>query len=179
MGDVKKFEKYKRYGGYHWRWYESRLGYRRHADFLKRWINEKNTLDIGAGDGFITNHLGIHGVDNDRYGIKAAAKHGVTIDLGDAYALPYKDEEFDSALMADVIEHLSDTDLALSEVRRVIKKYFYVNIPLKEKFKEPDHYHSWTPDEFIKVVEKNGFKMIEDPRYKTDRNMCYFKFEKV
>src|SRR5438477_8664030 len=98
MGDVKKFEKYKRYGAYHWRWYERKYSYKRHVDFLKTWIREKNTIDIGAGDGFITNLLGIRGVDNDPYGIRAAAERGVTIDLGDAYSLPYQDEEFDSAV---------------------------------------------------------------------------------
>ncbi len=179
IGDPKKFEKYKRYGGYHWAWYNKKYTYKTHVDFLKRWIVDKNVIDIGAGDGFITNFLGIHGVDNDPYGIAAAAKKGVKIDLGDAYALPYKDNEFESALMSDTIEHFSNVELALSEARRVIRKFFYVNIPLKEKFKEPDHYHSWTPEQFISQVEQQGFILIDSPRLKPARNRGYFKFQKT
>ena len=179
MGDPKKFEKYKQYGGYHWLWYNKRYTYKTHADFLKRWVKEKKVIDIGAGDGFITNFLGIRGVDNDPCGIKAAAKKGVKIDLGDAYSLPYKDEEFESALMSDTIEHFSNVDLVLTEVRRVIRKFFYVNIPLKEKFKEPDHYHAWTPEQFKAQVEKQGFTLIDGPRLKPQRNRCYFMFKKT
>lgn len=179
MGDPKKFRKYKRYGAYHWRWYRQRLSYTRHVDFLKRWVKEKNTLDIGAGDGLITNVLGIYGVDNDPDGVRVAALRGQNIKLGDAYNLPYKDEEFESALMSDTIEHMSDTKKVLSEARRVIKRYLYINIPAKEKFFEPDHYHSWTAEQFIKEVEKCGFKLAEEPRYKYSRNRTYFKFQKV
>lgn len=179
MGDIKKFEKYKRLGAYHWGWYEHRLTYKRHADFLKRWVQEKNTIDIGAGDGRITSLLGICGVDNDPYGIKVAAEMGVKIDLGDAYSLPYKDEEFDSALMSDTIEHFSDVELALTEARRVIKKYLYINIPVYEDFIEPDHYHAWAPDEFISEVKALGYTLLEGPMVKHHKRRYYFKFQKV
>lgn len=179
LGDPKKFEKYKRYGAYHWMWYHKRYTYRTHAEFLKRWVEEKNTIDIGAGDGFITHFLDIKGIDNDVYGIKEAAKKGVIIELGSAYELPYQDNQFDSALMSDTIEHFSDVDLAISEARRVIKKFFYVNIPLKEKYVEPDHYGSWTPDEFKIQVEKNGLKLVDKPHLKPHRNRGYFKFQKI
>lgn len=178
-GDKKKFEKYKTYGAYHWDWYGNKWTYKRHVDYLKAWVKEKNTIDIGAGDGFITHALGIKGVDNDPYGITAAAGKGVSIDLGNAYALPYKDEEFDSALMSDTIEHFSKFRRVLREARRVIKSYLYINIPAKEKFVEPDHYHAWTAEEFVKEVEKCGFKLIEEPKFKFNRNRIYFKFQKI
>lgn len=179
LGDPKKLHKYKIYGGYHWKWYETRLTYRRHAEFLKSWVKEKNTLDIGAGDGKITSLLGIKGVDNDPDGIKAAARRGVEIDLGDAYNLPYSDEQFDSCLMSDTIEHFSNPNRALKEARRVIRKYLYINIPANESFDEPDHYSAWTPDEFIAQVTKCGFKHIEGPRVKHFKRRYYFKFEKT
>jgi hypothetical protein len=60
----------------------------------------------------------------------------------------------------------------------VIKKFLYVNIPAKEKFIEPDHYHAWTPEEFIVDVEKHGFRLVEGPILKKKLNRCYFKFLK-
>lgn len=177
MGDEKKFNKYKRYGGYHWKWYDRKPEYTRHVDFLKEWVTEKNTIDIGAGDGCITHHLGIRGIDNDPYGIAAASRRNMVIEFGDAYDLPYADEEFDSALMSETIEHFSDINRPLSEARRVIKQYLYVNIPKAERFTEPDHYHAWTPQEFIRDVERNGFELVEGPI--SGKRTFYFKFKKV
>lgn len=177
MGDVKQFDKYGRYGGYHWHWYGRKPSYTDNADFLKQWVAEKNTLDIGAGDGVITYLLGIRGIDNDARAVSIAIGKGAMVDHGDAYALPYQDEEFDSALMSDVIEHFSDIVKPLAETRRVIKKYFYVNIPQREKFYEPDHYHSWTPEQFIADVEKSGFVLEEGPISQHTRH--YFKFRKI
>lgn len=179
LGDPKKFHKYNRYGAYHWHWYGQKVSYTRHVDFLRRWVREKNVIDIGAGDGLVTSLLGIQGIDNDPIGIKAAASKGVVINLGDAYALPYKDEEFESALMSDTIEHFKDVKVALKEAGRVIKKFLYVNIPAKEKFVEPDHYHSWSVQQFIAEVEGCGFKLAEQPRCKYSRNMIYFKLQKI
>lgn len=179
MGDVKRFEKYKRHGAYHWKWYELRMTYKRHAQFLKSWVQEANTIDIGAGDGFITNFLGIRGIDNDPEGVVAAASKGVHVDLGDAYALPYTDEEFESALMSDTIEHFSNITTPLLEARRVISKYLYVTIPANERFREPDHYNAWTPDEFIDQVTASGYKLIEGPIVKHFKLRYYFKFQKV
>lgn len=177
MGDEKQFDKYGRYGGYHWHWYGRKASYTDNADYLKAWIQEKNTLDIGAGDGVITHLLGIRGIDNDAKAVRIANDKGVKVDHGDAYALPYRNEEFDSALMSDVIEHFSDFIQPLVEARRVIKNYFYVNIPQKERFFEPDHYHSWTPEQFIADVERVGFVLEEGPISQHTR--YYFKFKKV
>jgi ubiquinone/menaquinone biosynthesis C-methylase UbiE len=179
MGDPKKFNKYKRYGGYHWRWYENKDKYKRHVDFLKGWVKEKDVIDIGAGDGLITYILGIRGVDNDADAIRLAARRSVKIELGDAYDLPYQDNEFDSALMSDTIEHFSDTKKALLEARRVIKYFFYVNIPAVEKFVEPDHYRGWSADQFIQEVEACEFKLVDGPYVKHSLNNIYFKFQKI
>lgn len=179
MNDPKKFHKYSRYGAYHWTWYNQKYSYKVHVNFLKGWIQEKSVIDIGAGDGFITSFLNIKGIDNDPDGIAAAASKGVAIDLGDAYALPYRKEEFDSALMSDVVEHFSNVNRALAEARRVIKKYLYVTIPAREKFTEPDHYHRWTPEEFISQVQNQHFKLVEGPLTHYGRNKHYFKFQKI
>ncbi len=175
-----ELNKYKLHGPYHWDWYGKRSTYTRHADFLRRWVNEKDTLEIGAGDGFITNFLGIHGVDNDPYAVKLAAKKGAKIDLGDPYELPYKDGEFDSALMSDSINYFRSAVKPIREARRVIKKYLYVSIPSLNKPLELGHlYHSWPPQELKTFVEKNGFVLIDGPRLKYDKSRYYFKFQKI
>jgi len=177
VGDIKKFDKYKRYGAYHWMWYDKKPSYRENADFLKGWIKEKDVIEIGAGDGFIVHHLGIKGIDNDSTAVQLAAEKKVKVDEGDAYDLPYDDKEFECALMTDTVEHFKDVNIPLSQVRRIIRKYLYINIPARERFEEPDHYHKWTPKQFINEVTKNGFTLEEEPISKNKRH--YFKFRRV
>ncbi|HEX5167177.1 MAG TPA: methyltransferase domain-containing protein [Thermomicrobiales bacterium] len=45
----------------------------------------------------------------------------VTVDLGDAYALPYDDQCFDIAHCERVLMHLADPQAALQEMRRVVR----------------------------------------------------------
>lgn len=167
-------------GAYHWDWYAGgKQRYIRHVQFLKRWVREKNTIDIGAGDGLITHELTIRGVDNNRVAIKLAAEKGIKVDYGNAAHLPYKKEEFDSALMSDTLEYLRDITKPLSEARRVIKKYLYVSLPSAEKFTQVGHYHYWTPQDLVINVEHQGFKLVDGPRLKVDRQHYYFKFQKL
>lgn len=170
---------YKVAGAYHWDWYTNRQRYVRHVGFLKRWVREPNTIDIGAGDGLITHVLGIRGIDSDAYAIKLAAEKGVKVDYGNASRLPYKKEQFDSALMSDTLEYLRDIKKPLAEARRVIKKYLYVSLPSAEKFTQVGHYHYWTPQDLVINVEHQGFRLVEGPKYKSDRQHYYFKFEKL
>jgi len=174
-----KFTKYITWGDYHWDWYvnKRKTRYISIVNFIKDWVKEKNVIDIGAGDGLITSVLGIKGIDNEISAINMAAKHGVKIDLGDAYDLPYKDEEFESALMTGTIEHLEHTEKALAEVHRVIQKYFYVNIPYHDKGYEPFHYHKWGNRRFRKQVESCGFKLIGNVHLEFD--LYFFKFKKI
>ena len=78
-------------------------------------MQEKNVLDIGAGDGKITSFLNAKGVDNEPIAVKLVQAKGVDVILGSAYDLPYKDEEFDAVFMGDVLEHLEFPRQALQE----------------------------------------------------------------
>lgn len=170
---------YKTDGAYHWDWYDNRVTYNRHVQFLKRFVNEKNTIDIGAGDGLITHMLSIRGVDNDRTAIELAAEKGVKIDYGNASRLPYKNEQFDSALLSDTLSYLKNINGPLAEARRVIKKYLYVSLSTSEKISGPGMQHAFTQYEVVADIEKQGFRLVDGPRYKHDRKRFYFKFQKA
>jgi ubiquinone/menaquinone biosynthesis C-methylase UbiE len=170
---------YKKFGAYHWDWLSSKQRYVRHIAFLKRWVKEKNTINIGAGDGVIVHELVIRGVDSNRMAIALAADKGVKIDFGNVSRLPYKNEQFDSALMSDLLENLKDINRPLAEARRVIKKYLYVSLPSEERFTEQGHFHYWTPQDLVIDIENRGFRLVYGPKYKYDRQHYYFKFEKA
>jgi ubiquinone/menaquinone biosynthesis C-methylase UbiE len=148
---------------------------------VKEWIQEKNVLDIGAGDGKITHLLSIKGVDNEPEAVRLAIGMGADVKLGDACNLEYKDEEFDSVFIGDTLEHIEFPRKALKEARRVLKKYLYIASPEKEKEIMHDKYHygEWTPEELKELVESEGFKLegeiLEVPKDKR----IYGKFKKI
>jgi SAM-dependent methyltransferase len=92
-------------------------------------------VDVGCGDGAITNALGprwaVTGVDSS----SSALQH-VTTDavLADARALPFADASFDLAMTSQMLEHLDDATYiaALAELRRVTRHYLLLSVPYRE-----------------------------------------------
>ena len=174
-----KFTKYHKLGAYHWKMFDDvNTKYHRHAIRMKDWIKEKSCLDIGAGDGFITHYLGIKGVDNEIEAVRLAQEKGADVILSDAYTLPFKDEEFESAFMGDVLEHMEFPKLALREMKRVISKYFYIASPIPEG-KDKFHYAEWDPGQLLELVEKEGFKLCEEMLVVLEDKRIYAKFKKI
>lgn len=176
------FPKYAKHGAYHWHFYDKNTKYRRHADRIKEWVKEKNVLDIGAGDGKITHLLGIQGVDNEPEGVRLAQEKGANVVLGDAYHLPYKDEEFEAVLMADTLEHFERPLEALGEARRVLSDCLYISTPPKRsdgKLTDKYHYFECTSDELITMVEIVGFKVEGEILVIPEEKTMYGKFRKV
>lgn len=173
-----KFTKYHKLGAYHWRMYEDKNSkYFRHANRMKIWIKEENTLDIGAGDGLITALLNIWGIDDEPEAVMLARKKGANVILGDAYALPYKDGQFDSVFMGDVLEHMQYPDLVLKEARRVLSKHLYIASPIPEG-KDKFHYYEWNEEELKELVTREGFRLLELFTVKEDKRI-YAKFIKI
>jgi ubiquinone/menaquinone biosynthesis C-methylase UbiE len=113
------FNKYKIYGAYHWKWYKSKPNYTNYINYVMKWIKEKNVLDIGAGDGLLVYLLKIKGIDNEPEAIRVGKRRGAEVILGDAYDLPFKNEEFDSVFMGNTLEHFTSPQKAIKEARRV------------------------------------------------------------
>jgi 2-polyprenyl-6-hydroxyphenyl methylase / 3-demethylubiquinone-9 3-methyltransferase len=95
-------------------------------------VGELRALDIGCGGGFLAEEfaaLGCHvtGIDPSPVSIGAARTHaaarGLPIDylVGSGEQLPARDSAFDLAYCCDVLEHVSDLDLVISETARVLK----------------------------------------------------------
>jgi SAM-dependent methyltransferase len=86
-----------------------------------------HALDLGCGDGRLTASLqatGITAADVSELALRRAARRlpGVeVIGLSPDAPLPFVDNEFELVLCAEVIEHVRDVQLFLSEVRRVLR----------------------------------------------------------
>lgn len=174
-----KFTKYHKYGAYHWSHYDKRTKYTRHADRVKEWVEEKNVLDVGAGDGKITHLLGIKGIDDEPEAVRLAQEKGADVILGDAYQIPFNDGDFESVFMGDVLEHLEFPRLGLREAKRVLTKYLYLVVPEKGTNKDRFHYQEWTPAELKELVENEGFLLVGDILEVPQDKRIYGKFKKI
>lgn len=89
--------------------------------------HHKKILDAGCGinawptDEIRKNHI-IQGIDGEPDAVSFCNKHykGKYIH-GDLYKLPYKNNEFDVVVMREVIEHFKKPEIAVKEVKRILK----------------------------------------------------------
>lgn len=79
-------------------------------------------LEIGAGSGLFASRLGVqYGVDPSNTMVEKAKTRGITMKIGTAEQLPYPDESFDYTLMVTSLCYVDDLDMAMQEMKRVLK----------------------------------------------------------
>ncbi len=164
-------------------WTQANFNY--HFDFAKPYFGSK-ILDIGAGDGTFDNYLqskinsNVISLEPTLQAIKQGQKlypNNKFINSS-AEKLPFSANSFNTALLIEVIEHLIDTDIALSEIYRILKpkgylfitttdfnflkkvllaafawdKYFYPNNP---------HIRFFTRQTLTEICSTHHFKLIK------------------
>ncbi len=119
---------------------------------LVKWDKTQVTLEIGFGPGVLFPTLG--NVSDAVIGVgPEGRKHLSTvhemlkheqIDLkttlvrGDACRLPLRNEQFDVVIAADVLEHISNIDEVLGEIKRVLRTgaYLLVSAPIESRLRK-------------------------------------------
>ncbi len=99
---------------------------------LKLGYDPKKVLDIGCGDGFISQSIKniypnaeVFGIDISKTAIAIAQNKYPIINFQTANAeekLPFEDNFFDLVFSGEHIEHIKDTDTYLEEINRVMRK---------------------------------------------------------
>ena len=113
-----------------WRRYRSQLLLKLLLDTAKT-FNVTSVLDIGSEEGFFTAQLSHQGLDVTALDLSM----GRLLDMrtreqvkdikmiqGDASRLPLADNSYDMVLVLDIIEHIPDFDMAVTESIRIAKK---------------------------------------------------------
>lgn len=103
----------------------SRLGrlYRRHWLYprLCRYLDGK-TLDIGCGIGdFLKHRNGTVGTDINPAAVEWCRRRGLNAYQMSTNVLPFHDVSFDSAILDNVLEHLTEPAELLNEIGRVLR----------------------------------------------------------
>lgn len=94
-----------------------------------------DVIDIGSGSGAYANHLtkmghSVVAVDSEKKFIQKSSKKYPQIKFthSSALKLPFEDNQFDTAILFDVLEHIDDV-IALREASRIAKRII-ISVPL-------------------------------------------------
>ena len=114
---------------------------RERADTIHTHMPEEvqTILDVGCGDGTVTNRLAdwyaVTGVDLSRSALQHVT---VPTERASADALPFPDRSFDALVLAEVLEHLPEPvyDGARQEAARVAADTIVITVPNREMLRE-------------------------------------------
>jgi SAM-dependent methyltransferase len=127
-------------------------------------INNKRILDFGCGDGRYKKYII---TKNEYIGIDVAESgHGENKNydlLYDKKKIPFEDKAFDVIIFTEVLEHIEDVDLTISELNRVLKKNgkIFVTTPfIWAEHETPYDFQRYTSFGIKKLFEKHGFDII-------------------
>lgn len=81
----------------------------------------KTILDIGCIGNFYK--------DYETTTIDCLVDADIKQDLNTNQILPFEDNSFDMVVANQILEHLSDADVLIKEIKRVAKKYVFVGLP--------------------------------------------------
>jgi len=160
-------------GDSHW-WLTGRYGIL--ESYIKHYASSGQTrfLDAGCGPAVFLKRISqfikgdLYGIDNSSHGLSLARARmpSATFLEGDICSLPFDENYFDLMLADDVIEHIDDDVLALSEIFRTLKKggHAFFCVPAfkmlwgyhDEKY---GHKRRYTMVSFKNAVTKAGFKI--------------------
>lgn len=181
-----EFDKYKKRGDYHWRGITKNIfqfnafliaRYQIILNLLEGIGKNSKILDLGCGDGVLSYLIKIKkggkisGIDPSLEAIKIAQNKfsklsikNCSFKIGSGYNLPFKNNSFDYAVLADVIEHLQKPKKALKEAYRVLKPNgkIVISSVIKKPIGIQDKMHTkeYSPEE-LKSLSKKKFRVIQ------------------
>jgi ubiquinone/menaquinone biosynthesis C-methylase UbiE len=148
------------------------------AEFVRTLAQGDRVLDLGIGDGRLAAQLdALHltGADVSQVALDRAATrlpNARLVKVDPDESLPFEDNEFDLVMCAETLEHIRDLQLALSEIRRVLRPggRLAVTTPLGSRFgvllrgfDSPfsPHLRTFTRRSLRATLERMGFHVVE------------------
>lgn len=154
--------------------------------FLRNGSATGQVLDLGCGEGFIIDllskkytQLKIEGIDFSEEALKITReKHpNVKLYLNSVLELPEDiyTKEYDLLIMTEVLEHITDYQTVLDNLKRIHFKTLVLSVPNEPLFslsnlvfgknikrfgKDPEHVNYWNAESLRKLLEQN-FRVIK------------------
>lgn len=145
-----------------------------------------NLLDIGMGKGQLSERFlekGIKvtgtGIEMESYGVDSVEweKKGIKIVECPVEKMPFKDGEFEAVLASHILEHVPNMQLALQEIRRVLRDdgWLLLFIPPYETATTPGHINTgWNLGRLIYILTLNGFDVNTGHFIKYGFSLCAY-----
>ena len=157
-------------------------GFHHALDDLWAQANAESVLDVGCGEGVLTErwaerlgHGRVVGIDlNDpKLGAEWARRRRPNLEFRaeEATSLSFADDEFDMAAALEVLEHLPDPEATLAEMARVARRHLLVSVPreplwrmmnmargayLRALGNTPGHVNHWSKVGFVSLLQRYG-----------------------
>jgi 2-polyprenyl-3-methyl-5-hydroxy-6-metoxy-1,4-benzoquinol methylase len=157
-------------------------GFERTLDELFVAAGPQSLLDVGCGEGVLTEkwarRLGdkrVVGIDLDDPALHAewAKRSAPNLDyrVMKAENLPFADREFDVATAIEVLEHVPDPEHTVAEMARVASRWLLVSVPreplwralnmargayVRDLGNTPGHLNHWSKRSFVSLLGRHG-----------------------
>ena len=138
----------------------------------KQYVADKDVLDIACGEGYGSNFLSqsaktVVGVDISDLAVSHAqhkySKANVTFKVGSCTAIPLLDASVDVVVSFETLEHFTDHELFLREVKRILRPDGLLIISSPDKrnysdmpnYRNPFHLRELYHEEFKQLIHNN------------------------
>jgi SAM-dependent methyltransferase len=128
-------------------------------------------LDLGSATGGNTTHIASLGhivtsAEFSDIGIQIQRSKGIQVVRADARKLPFEDESFDVVICLDVMEHIEEDFLVISEISRVLRSggRFLISVPEDPKLWSShdvsvNHVRRYTRNSLLNILEYTNLKV--------------------
>ncbi|WP_404431037.1 glycosyltransferase [Sutcliffiella horikoshii] len=145
---------------------------RNHAERLRFNVTaplcKGEVLEIGCANGDLSSHISMHatnvyGIDIDPIAIELARlkcyQYGLTnvqFQLGDGGNLNLPSNQFDTVVLAEVLEHVPDPEKIVKEAVRLCKPKgtILISVPRGYMIPDHDHIHLYTKENLLSFLQK-------------------------
>jgi 2-polyprenyl-3-methyl-5-hydroxy-6-metoxy-1,4-benzoquinol methylase len=159
--------------------------YKHIYDSIKDYINfDSQIMDLGCGLGEFTKYLAdlgyrnVIGVDPSKNNIEQAKEKGINCIQSDSFSTdPCFTGKFDMIIFIHVFEHILDMDIALENVKKMLKPegVIYIEVPDAAKYCDIDfqpyyfftyeHVTHYTLNTLLNIAQTFGLKLIKSDGY--------------
>ena len=157
-------------------------GFERDLDDLFELAAPQSLLDVGCGEGVLVHRwaarLGegrVVGMDLEEESIQAgwAERQAPNLEyrLLEGARLPFDADEFDVACAIEVLEHVPDPELTVTEMARCARRHLLVSVPREPMWRmlnmargaywpalgnTPGHLNHWSKTSFVELLSRHG-----------------------
>jgi ubiquinone/menaquinone biosynthesis C-methylase UbiE len=154
------------------------------SEFVRSLAPAERALDLGIGDGRLASELQtrhLTGADVAQVALdraKPRVPDATLVRVEPDEPLPFSDNEFDLVVCIETLEHIRDVQLALSEIRRVLRPggRLALTTPLASRLRVlwrgvehpySPHVRAFTRRSLRTVLESMGFQILELETHKS------------